>query len=88
MWWSGVIGGGNTNMRRASSLSTKLPNGRVSTVFLGTNTELCGPPLVYETMIFGGPLDQEQERYASRAEAIAGHTRMIDRLLKLSLLSS
>ena len=28
-----------------------------------------GPPLLYETMIFGGPLEEEQERYSTRAEA-------------------
>lgn len=46
----------------------------VSTVFLGLDHQFGdGPPLVFETMIFGGPLDQYQERYCTWAEAEAGH---------------
>jgi hypothetical protein len=57
-----------------------LPGGvRVSTVFLGLNHRLLGngPPLLWETMIFGAPHDEYQERYATRAEAIAGHARAL-----------
>lgn len=32
-----------------------------------------GPPLIFETMIFGGPHDEEQWRYSTRAEALLGH---------------
>lgn len=32
-----------------------------------------GPPLIYETMIFGGEHDDEQWRYSTRLEAIQGH---------------
>ena len=48
---------------------------RVSTVFLGLDHNFLpgGPPLLWETMIFGGPLDGEEWRYGSRNEAIAGH---------------
>ena len=47
---------------------------RVSTVFLGLDHSFgSGPPLLWETMIFGGPLDGDEWRYASRAEAVAGH---------------
>lgn len=54
----------------------KLPDGvKVSTVFLGIdhNFGLDGPPVLWETMIFGGPQDQYQERYTSKSEAIKGH---------------
>jgi hypothetical protein len=53
----------------------KIGNVKVSTVFLGLdhNYSLDGPPLLYETMIFGGEHDQYQERYATRDEALAGH---------------
>jgi hypothetical protein len=49
----------------------------VSTVFLGIdhNFGLNGPPLLFETMIFGGPHDQYQDRYATRDEALAGHAK-------------
>jgi len=50
----------------------------VSTVFLGLDHSWGdGPPLLFETMIFGGPHDQYQERYSTRAEAIEGHARAV-----------
>jgi len=58
-----------------------LPDGvRVSTVFLGIdhNFSDLGPPLLFETMIFGGPHDGYQDRYATRDEAIAGHARALE----------
>lgn len=50
----------------------------VSTVFLGLDHAWGhGRPLLWETMIFGGAHDRYQERYASRAEAVAGHARAL-----------
>jgi hypothetical protein len=50
----------------------------VSTVFLGMNHNWGnGPPLLFETMIFGGEHDEYQERYATREEAIEGHERAV-----------
>lgn len=46
----------------------------VSTVFLGLDHNWgMGPPLVFETMIFGGPHDEYQTRYSTWDEAVAGH---------------
>lgn len=45
----------------------------VSTVFLGINRFMSGPPLVFETMVFGGPLDEYQWRYSSWDDAETGH---------------
>lgn len=51
----------------------------VSTVFLGLDhsfKEITGKdvlPVLWETMIFGGPHDQYQDRYTSKEDAIAGH---------------
>jgi hypothetical protein len=47
----------------------------VSTVFLGLdhNFGASGPPVLWETMILGGPHDGYQRRYASRAAALEGH---------------
>lgn len=55
------------------------PDIRVSTVFLGLDHDFGGggPPILWETMIFGGPHDQYQERYSSRADAEAGHARAV-----------
>lgn len=53
----------------------------VSTVFLGIDHAFGdGPPLLYETMTFGGPLDEEQERYYTRTEADAGHKIVVRRI--------
>lgn len=51
----------------------------VSTVWLGLNHRFGdGPPLIFETMIFGGDHDQEQWRYSTEAEALAGHARAVE----------
>jgi hypothetical protein len=54
----------------------------VSTVFLGLDHALIpgdGSPIVFETMVFGGPFDQEQERYCTWADAEAGHARWVEK---------
>jgi len=54
---------------------------RVSTVFLGLDHGWGdGPPVLFETMVFGGKLDQEQERYCTYDEAEAGHKTMVERV--------
>jgi len=54
------------------------PDARVSTVFLGTNMNVFGgAPLLYETMIFGGPHDGWQRRYPTLAAAEAGHAAAV-----------
>ena len=52
---------------------------KVSTVFLGLDHRESGPPILFETMVFGGPLDQEQDRYATWQEAEQGHQAMVER---------
>ena len=50
----------------------------VSTVFLGLEyPEFGGGSTLFETMIFGGPLDGSCERYRTRREALAGHARLV-----------
>lgn len=48
---------------------------RVSTIFLGIDHNFLdtGPPLLFESMVFGGPLHHEQYRYSTWDEAEAGH---------------
>lgn len=53
----------------------------VSTVFLMNDLGFPVPgavPLLWETMIFGGPLDLNFDRYSSKRDAIAGHARMLE----------
>lgn len=53
----------------------------VSTVFLGLNHAWGGgPPLWFETMVFGGPLDGEQERCTTFDEAERQHAEMVERV--------
>jgi hypothetical protein len=52
---------------------------RVSTVFLGLDHAFeHGAPVLWETMIFGGPHDEYQDRYTSQADAKAGHARALE----------
>lgn len=55
----------------------------VSTVFLGLDHNFgSGAPILFETMVFGGPLDGKEDRYATYSEAVAGHARMVRRVRK------
>lgn len=47
----------------------------VSTVFLGLDHNFMdeGPPILFETMIFGGEHDMYQDRYTTWEEAELGH---------------
>ena len=69
----------DTESRRVAL--TAIGGSEVSTVFLGLNhNHRGGPPLLFETMIFGGPLDQEQDRCGTWDEAVALHERMCQRV--------
>lgn len=56
----------------------------VSTIFLTMDHAYSsgGPPILFETMIFGGPLDEEQWRYCTWAEAELGHADAIKKVLE------
>ena len=57
---------------------TDFDGGKVSTVFLGMDHNFThGEPVLWETMIFGGPHDGYCERYTSLAKAEAGHQRAV-----------
>jgi hypothetical protein len=50
----------------------------VSTVFLCHDHNWWGgPPILWETKIFGGQYDQHQWRYHTQAEAIAKHDQIV-----------
>jgi len=49
----------------------------VSTVHIVFNHRFSdGPPLIFETMIFGGEYDQHQWRYSTLDDALEGHQRV------------
>lgn len=69
----------NPDVRRVA-LDT-IGDAEVSTVFLAVDHAFHGgSPVLWETMVFGGPLDGEQGRYTSRAEAARGHAAMVERV--------
>lgn len=53
----------------------------ISTVFLGLdhNWNEDGPPVLWESMIFGGLLNGECRRYTSKLDALTGHAALVER---------
>lgn len=50
----------------------------VSTVFLAMDHGFAeNRPVLWETMVFGGPCDDHMERYSSRTAAKAGHRAIV-----------
>lgn len=49
----------------------------VSTVFLGLDHGRDGQVLLYETMVFGGPMNGCMERYETREQAEEGHEKIV-----------
>ena len=51
----------------------------VSTVFIGLDHNWYGhgDPVLFESMVFGGPLDNAMRRYRSYAEAERGHEELV-----------
>jgi hypothetical protein len=67
----------------ASGAPTSPTACHVSTVFTGLDHQWRdGDPLLFETMIFGGPLDQEQDRYSTWEQAERGHADAVTRARK------
>lgn len=63
-------------------IGIKTVNGvKVSTVFLGIDHSFgLSKPVIFETMIFGGNFDGEQERYCTYEEAETGHKRWLNKI--------
>jgi len=63
------------------ALTQVTPEISVSTVFLGLDHSFGGyPPLLFETIVFGGPMDGEMDRYTTWDEAEAGHEAMVEKV--------
>jgi hypothetical protein len=59
--------------------------GRVSTVWLGLDHSWGGGvPIIFETMVFGGPMDAYCDRYATAGEARIGHEFVVMQLTSLA----
>lgn len=61
----------------------------VSTVLLGLDHRFGGadgPPVIFETMVFGHAIEAEfQWRYATKEQALAGHRQVVAAILAESL---
>jgi hypothetical protein len=71
---------------------TEFPWGKVSTIFLGIDESfvevmfgtdpLAHKPTLWETMVFGGPLDLSQWQYKSKEDALEGHRQAVEKCKK------
>jgi hypothetical protein len=72
--WAKVFEGGNRKVAQ-----DRLGDVVISTVFLGLDHSFGrGPPLLFETMIFGGAHDEYQERCGTWEQAEAMHQKALD----------
>jgi hypothetical protein len=62
--------------------ATVVGEAEISTVWMGIDHNFSGegPPIIFETMVFDGEMDGYQWRYATEAEAIAGHDEVVERV--------
>lgn len=60
---------------------TKVRDATVSTVFLGLDHSLGRKtPVLFETLVFGGSMNGECNRYETWDQAEKGHQQMVDRV--------
>lgn len=72
------VGGDWERVKQSTKVSAETD---VSTVWLGLDHSFgVGPPLIFETMVFGGNLDQYQYRYATLEQARTGHDEAVQKV--------
>lgn len=79
MTWGEWYMAGGIDARRVA-LTEVAPGISVSTVFLSIDHGWGGTPMLFESMVFGGPLDQECDRCSTREQALAQHEAMVARV--------
>lgn len=71
-----------TNYQNRHVADETIDGVRISTVFLGLDHSFYnGPPLLFETMIFGGAHNDYQDRCSTWEEAEAMHARASDKVM-------
>lgn len=72
----------NKIIKQTAILSKTQNSILISTVFLGSDYRFFGEgePILFETMIFGGKYDHEQQRYCTKNQAIKGHKEWIKKI--------
>lgn len=65
---------------------TTIDDSHISTVFLGIDHRFGddGPPILFETMIFGGKFNDYQERCSTWDQAVEMHKKACQKVLKES----
>lgn len=53
---------------------------KISTIFLGLDYSFDEKPLLFETLVFGGKLSDEMDRYSTWDEAVSGHNAMVEKV--------
>jgi hypothetical protein len=72
----------------------RVGDSRVSTIFLGIDYNFNfedenAPPVLWETMVFNGPLDHEMDRCSgNREQAEAMHDQMVERVKAVEALNT
>ncbi|MDP9404909.1 MAG: hypothetical protein M3P85_16685 [Actinomycetota bacterium] len=57
----------------------------VATVWLGFDHSFrSAEPVIFETVVFGGRMDQYSRRYTTEEQAVAGHARVLASVQRLS----
>jgi hypothetical protein len=65
---------------------TEIGHTTISTVFLGLDHNWGeGPPLLWETLVFGGKFDGEMERWSTLEDAKNGHNAMVGKVTRDAL---
>jgi hypothetical protein len=76
-WAKEVFGGSDRHVKETDTSDTY-----ISTVFLGINHAFCfgsdSPPVLFETMVFGGRHDGECERCCTWLQAEEQHDRIVN----------
>lgn len=76
--WALRFSGADNTIKYSTVLFITGGAANLSTIFLGLDFSMndTGPPILYETMVFGGELDQQGQRYSTLQEALDGHDEM------------
>ena len=87
--WAAARSRDDDSLWQKHHLVTKTDSAEVSTVWLGMDHSWGdGPPLIFESLVFGGALADEMDRYSTWREAQNGHAALVDRVLRSERLTA
>lgn len=68
---------GNLKYRFVAMDEIESEDTRVFTIWEGMDAKDREPPLIFESMVFGGPLNFVSQRYATLQQALDGHAELV-----------